>query len=458
MMLYCLSKRSFSAVFFFLLIACIVLIFPQLGLAQTPAAAKIDSGDTAWMLISTAIVLLMTIPGLALFYGGMVNKECVLGVLAQSFAVCCLISVLWIIYGYSFAFTQGGSLYLGGASRIMLSGMGLKAISPLATTIPESVYVMFQLTFAVITGALILGAVATRIQFSSMLVFIGLWFTFVYIPIAHWVWGDHGWLGGTNIDKYPGLFGLGTTLDFAGGTVVHINAGVAGIVAAIVMGKGFDFDKRRRNTPPYNIGLSLTGASLLWVGWFGFNAGSAVTSGDRAGMAMLVTHVATAAAGLAWMAVEWLKSKKPTVLGIISGAVAGLVAITPASGFVDVQGAFYIGVAAGICCYLATSLKYKFGIDDTLDVFGVHCVGGIIGAILTGVFAVESIGGTKGALEGNINQLFTQILSVGITIVYCAVVSYILLRIIKATMGLTLSETDQRIGLDQSQHGEMIHG
>jgi Amt family ammonium transporter len=349
-------------------------------------------------------------------------------------------------------------MFLGNGSRIMLAGLGLKSISGLAPTIPESVYITFQLTFAAITCALILGAVATRIKFSAMLVYITAWFTLVYIPIAHWVWGDHGWLGGVNIDKYTGLFGLGVTLDYAGGTVVHINAGIAGLMAAIVAKPGYDFKHNRRNTPPYHIGLSLTGAALLWVGWFGFNAGSAVTSGDRAGMAMLVTQVAAAAAGLGWMFVEWMHRKQPTVLGIISGAVAGLVAITPASGFVDVSGALYIGVIAGICCYLATSIKYKVKIDDTLDVFAVHCVGGIIGAILTGVYAVESIGGTKGLLEGNFNQLFAQILSVTIVITYCAVVSYILLRIIKATMGLSLDENEQRMGLDQTQHGEIIHG
>ncbi len=433
------------------------MFFPQYGLADIPAS-KIDSGDTAWMLVSTALVLMMLIPGLALFYGGMVSKENVLGVLAQSFVICCLVSVLWVAYGYSFAFTQGASVFLGGSSRIMLAGLGINSISTLAGTIPESVYIMFQLTFAAITCALILGAVATRIRFSSMLVFIAAWFTFVYIPIAHWVWGDHGWLGGTNIDHYAGLLGLGTTLDYAGGTVVHINAGIAGLVAALVSGQGFDFKHRRRHTPPYNIGLSLTGAALLWVGWFGFNAGSALTSGTRAGMAMLVTQAATAAAALAWMAVEWMHSRKPTVLGLISGAVAGLVAITPASGFVDVTGALYIGVAAGIICYLATNVKYKFGFDDTLDVFAVHCVGGIIGAILTGVFAVEAVGGTKGVLEGNLNQLFAQLLSVGITIAYCSVVSYILLRIIKVCMGLALPEMEQRIGLDQTQHAETING
>lgn len=443
--------------FYTLLFFVLALLIPHYGFADTPAP-KIDSGDTAWMLVSSAFVLMMIIPGLALFYGGMVSKENVLGVLAQSFAITCLVTILWIVYGYSFAFTQGKCLYLGGASRVMLAGLSLKSVSSLANTIPESVYIMFQLTFAAITCALILGAVATRIKFSSMMVYIATWFTFVYIPIAHWVWGDHGWLGGTNIDKYTGLFGLGVTLDYAGGTVVHINAGIAGLMAAIVAGPGFDFKNNRRNTPPYHIGLSLTGAALLWVGWFGFNAGSAVTSGDRAGMAMLVTQVATAAAGLGWMAIEWMHRKQPTVLGIISGAVAGLVAITPASGFVDVSGALYIGVIAGICCYLATSIKYKVKIDDTLDVFAVHCVGGIIGAILTGVFAVEAIGGTKGVLEGNLNQLFAQILSVAIVISYCASVSYILLRIIKATIGLSLDENEQRMGLDQTQHGEIIHG
>lgn len=427
-----------------------LLLMPQLALADTPT---LNSGDTAWMLISTALVLMMLIPGLALFYGGMVSKECVLGTLAQSFATCCLISVLWVAYGYSYAFTEG-TAYLGGTTRIMLAGLDLKSLSG---TIPESVFVMFQLTFAAITCALILGSVANRIKFSSMLVFMALWFTFVYIPVAHWVWGPGGLLGGTGLTGYAGLFGFGTTLDYAGGTVVHINAGIAGLMAAIVMGKGHDFDKRRKNTPPYNIGLSLTGAALLWVGWFGFNAGSAVAAGDRAGMAMLVTHIASATAALAWMAVEWMTVKKPTVLGLISGAVAGLVAITPASGFVDVQGAFYIGIAAGVLCYLGTQLKYKFNYDDTLDVFGVHCIGGIVGALLTGIFAVEAIGGVKGALEGNITQFYAQVVGVSVAIIYCAIVSYIILKIINLVMGLRLSENDEQIGLDRTQHGEMLH-
>lgn len=445
------SRPAGRNVLSYFFILTMLLVAPQCALADAPPV--LNGGDTAWMLVSTAFVLLMLIPGLALFYGGMVNRECVLGVLAQSFATCCLISVLWIAYGYSYAFTEG-SPYLGGSSRIMLSGMELKTLSG---TIPESVFVMFQLTFAAITCALILGSVATRIKFSSMLVFMAGWFTLVYVPVAHWVWGPGGMIGGTGVTNFPGIGGFGGTLDYAGGTVVHINAGIAGLMAAIVMGKGHDFDKRRKNTPPYNIGLSLVGASLLWVGWFGFNAGSAVASNERAGMAMLVTHVATATAGLAWMAAEWLMMKKPTVLGLISGAVAGLVAITPASGFVGVTGAFYIGVAAGVLCYLGTQLKYKLGVDDTLDVFGVHCIGGVVGAMLTGVFAVESIGGTKGLLEGNANQVMAQGVGVVITIVYCGVVSFILLKIINAVMGLRVSPADEQTGLDMTQHGEKLH-
>lgn len=445
-----MNRPQFPAIAAMLAMAIPLLLMPQLALADTPA---LNSGDTAWMLVSTVLVLMMLIPGLALFYGGMVSKECVLGTLAQSFATCCLISVLWIAYGYSYAFTEG-TPYLGGTTRIMLAGLDLKSLTG---TIPESVFVMFQLTFAAITCALILGSVANRIKFSSMLVFMALWFTFVYIPVAHWVWGPGGVLGGTGLTGYAGLFGFGTTLDYAGGTVVHINAGIAGLIAAIVIGKGHDFDKRRKNTPPYNIGFSLAGASLLWVGWFGFNAGSAVASGDRAGMAMLVTHIASATAALAWMSVEWMTVKKPTVLGLISGAVAGLVAITPASGFVDVQGAFYIGIAAGVLCYLGTQLKYKFNFDDTLDVFGVHCIGGIVGALLTGIFAVEAIGGVKGAIEGNISQFYAQVVGVGVAVIYCAIVSYIILKIINLIMGLRLSENDEQIGLDRTQHGEMLH-
>ena len=448
------ERKPFMSV----LIALAIALLPQLALAQDAAIepAPANSGDTAWMLTSSLLVLMMTIPGLALFYGGMVQKESVLATLAQSFAIACLVSILWVAYGYSYAFTGGtdAANYIGDGSKVMLEGIGLKTLTG---TIPESVFVMFQGTFAIITCALIMGAVATRIKFGSMLVFVAAWMTLVYVPVAHWVWGPGGFIGGTGLTGYAGIGGFGPTLDFAGGTVVHINAGIAGLIAALLIRKGHDFDKRRKNTPPYNIGLSLTGAALLWVGWFGFNAGSAVASGERAGMAMLVTHVATAAAAIAWMFVEWMTVKKPTVLGMISGAVAGLVAITPASGFVDVKGALAIGAIAGIICFYGSQLKYKLGYDDTLDVFGIHCVGGIVGAILTGVFAKTAIGGVAGSLEGSGMQIMAQLTGVGVTIVYCAVVSFIILKLVDLAMGLRVDENDEAAGLDMSLHGEKIH-
>ncbi len=428
---------------------------PIAGIAQDAAPTPTANGaDTAWMMVSTLLVLMMTIPGLALFYAGMVQRGSVLAVLTQSFSICCLISVLWVAYGYSLAFTEG-SAFIGGTSRFFLNGMEM---STLSGTIPETVFVFFQMTFAIITTALIMGAVATRIKFSSMLVFAGLFMTLVYAPIAHWVWGPGGLLSSVNNPDNKGLLGFGVPLDFAGGTVVHINAGIAGLMAALLIRKGHDFDKRRKNTPPYNIAFSLIGASLLWVGWFGFNAGSAVASGERAGMAMLVTHVATACAGLSWMIVEWLTVKKPTVLGLISGAVAGLVAITPASGFVGVGGAMAIGFIAGALCFYGSQLKYRFGYDDTLDVFGIHCVGGIAGAILTGVFAVSAIGGVGGLLEtGSMAQVLAQIEGVVVTLVYAGVVSFILLKLIDGIMGLRVDENTEAQGLDMAMHGEKIH-
>ena len=436
-----------------------VFVFPSLAIAQevaaaAPTAPTISGADTAWMMVSTLLVLMMTIPGLALFYGGMVQRGSVLAVLAQSFGICCLISILWVMFGYSLAFTEG-SKFIGGTSRVMLAGMDMKTLSG---TIPESVFVFFQMTFAIITTALIMGSVATRIKFSSMMVFAGLFMTLIYAPVCHWVWGPAGLLSSINAPDNKGIFGFGVPLDFAGGTVVHINAGIAGLVAALLIRKGHDFDKRRKNTPPYNIGFSLIGASLLWVGWFGFNAGSAVAAGERAGMAMLVTHIATAAAALGWMIVEWMTVKKPTVLGLISGAVAGLVAITPASGFVGVNGALAIGFIAGVGCFYGSQLKYKFGYDDTLDVFGIHCVGGIIGAILTGVFAVSAVGGVGGLLEtGDANQLFAQIEGVLATLIYSGTVSFILLKLIDVIMGLRVDENAEQQGLDMSLHGEKIH-
>jgi len=404
--------------------------------------AKLDSGDTAWMLTSTALVLMMTIPGVALFYGGMVRKKNVLATVMQSFAVTCLMTVLWMIIGYSLAFGDGGDMnaYIGGMDKLLLRGMGVDSLSG---TIPESVFMTFQMTFAIITPALICGGFADRMKFSSMLVFLGLWMVLVYAPITHWVWGG-GFLGDAGV------------LDFAGGTVVHINAGIAALVAALVLGKRRGYGTE--NMAPHNLVLSVIGASMLWVGWFGFNAGSAVAANGSAGMAMAVTQIATAAAALAWMFAEWMFRSKPSVLGIVSGAVSGLVAITPASGYVGPGGALMIGLAAGLACFwAATSLKNRLGYDDSLDVFGVHAVGGIVGALLTGVFAVEAIGGTPGVLEGNPGQVLIQLEGIAVTIAYCGVVSFILLKIIGAVMGLRVDDETEVGGLDINLHGEVVH-
>ena len=394
------------------------------------------------MLTSTALVLMMTIPGLALFYGGMVRKKNVLATMMQSFAITCLVTILWVVVGYSLAFTTGTPL-LGDMSRLFLNGMGLDSVNALAGTIPESVYMMFQMTFAIITPALITGAFADRMKFSAMLWFMGIWLIVVYAPIAHWVWGPGGWVGAKGV------------LDFAGGTVVHINAGVAGLVTALVLGKRVGYGKEAM--APHNLTLTLIGASLLWVGWFGFNAGSAGAANDRAGMAMAVTQIAAAAAALGWMFAEWMSKGKPSVLGIASGAVAGLVAITPASGFVGVGGSVVIGIAAGVVCFwAATSLKRMMGYDDSLDAFGVHAIGGIIGALLTGVFAVKAIGGTAGVLEGNGAQFGIQALGVGTTIVYDAIATFIILKVIDMIIGLRVTEEEEREGLDVALHGERI--
>ncbi len=406
--------------------------------------AVLDKGDTAWMLTSTALVLMMTIPGLALFYCGMVRQKNVLATAVQSFAICCLSTVLWVVVGYSLAFTDGGDLnaYVGGFSRVLMQGMAMGDLfAPL--TIPESVFMMFQMTFAIITPALITGAFADRMKFSALLWFTGLWGLIVYAPVAHWVWGG-GFLAGEGV------------LDFAGGTVVHINAGIAGLVAAIVIGKRRGYGTE--NMAPHNLTLSLIGASLLWVGWFGFNAGSAGAADGRAGMAMAVTQIAAATAALTWMLVEWMLRGKPSVLGIISGAVGGLVAITPASGFVGPVGALFIGAAAGIACFwgavwLKTTLKY----DDSLDAFGVHGIGGIVGALLTGVFAVEAIGGTPGLLEGNSGQVWTQFVGIMATVVWCAVATFIILKVIDVVIGLRVDQEAEVTGLDLSLHGESVH-
>jgi Amt family ammonium transporter len=415
-----------------------------------------NSGDTAWMLTSMALVLMMTIPGLGLFYGGMVRKKNVGDTIMTSFAITCLISILWVICTYSLAF-RGGSPYIGGLDRAFLQGIlsdiskGIGNPNPLAPTIPESVYICFQLTFAIITPALIAGAFAERMKFSAMLWFIGLWAIFVYSPVAHWVWGPDGIFSAANTDEKGDFAGWYKVLDFAGGTVVHINSGVAGLMCCLVLGK------RKDSGPAHNMVLTFIGASLLWVGWFGFNAGSAVSAGMQAGMAMLVTHMATAMAGFTWMLMEWLLRGKPTVIGICTGAVAGLVAITPASGFVGPLGSIAIGAAAGIVCYWGcTGLKHMFGYDDALDAFGVHAVGGIVGALLTGVFAVEQYGGTPGVLEGNLPQLYNQAIGIGTVFVYDAVVSLIILGVINMVIGLRVTPEIEREGLDIALHGETV--
>jgi Amt family ammonium transporter len=410
-----------------------------------------NSGDTAWMLTSVALVLMMTVPGLGLFYGGMVRKKNVGDTVMTSFAVTCLVTILFAAVTYSMAF-RAGSPFIGGLDRMFLKDIlsdigkgGIGNPNPLAATIPESVYICFQMTFAIITPALIAGAFAERMKFSAMLWFIGLWAILVYAPIAHWVWGPDGIFSSGNDAA------LVKVLDFAGGTVVHINAGVAGLMCAIMLGP------RKDTGPAHNMVLTFIGASLLWVGWFGFNAGSAVTAGMQAGMAMLVTQIATAVAGFTWMLVEWALKGKPTVVGICSGAVAGLVAITPASGFVGPVGAFAIGVAAGVVCYWGcTGLKHMFSYDDALDCFGVHAIGGIVGALLTGVFAVEQYGGTAGVLEGNPAQFVNQCIGVATVFVYDAIVSLIILFVLKMLVGLRVSEEIEREGLDLALHGEVV--
>jgi Amt family ammonium transporter len=415
------------------------LSMPLLALAEE-AAPKLDSGDTAWMITATALVLFMTVPGLALFYGGMVRAKNVLSVLMQCFAITSLVTILWAIYGYTLAFSDGGALqsFIGGVEKLYLSGVGVETING---SIPETVFMTFQMTFAIITPALIVGAFAERMKFSALMWFMGLWLTFVYLPIAHWVWGG-GWLGSLGV------------LDFAGGTVVHINAGVAGLMAALMLGKRKGFPTTAM--PPHNLTLTVMGAAMLWVGWFGFNAGSELKADGVAGMAQAVTQIATAAAALAWMFSEWAAHGKPSVLGIASGAVAGLVAITPASGTAGPLGAIAIGVAAGVLCYLAsTKVKRMFGYDDSLDVFGVHAVGGVVGAMLTGVFADASLGGIGLADGVSIGaQVVKQAIGVGTTLIYTAVMSLIILKIVDLAIGLRVNEQQETEGLDLAMHDE----
>ena len=417
------------------------LALATLGIGLLPSTVMaedtLNSGDTAWMLTSMALVLFMTIPGLSLFYAGMVRAKNALSVMMQCFAITALVTILWVIIDYSLAFGTGG-MYLGDLSKMFMKGV---AVDSLSGTIPETVFSMFQLTFAIITPALIVGAFAERMKFSAMLWFMGIWVTIVYAPVCHWVWGG-GWLGDKGV------------LDFAGGTVVHINAGIAGLMCCLVMGKRKGYPNVAMR--PHSLVLTLVGAGMLWVGWFGFNAGSELAADGTAGMAMAVTQVATAAAALTWMFIEWLRHGKPSALGIASGAVAGLVAITPASGFVGPMGALAIGVAAGLGCYFAaTTMKSKLGYDDSLDAFGVHGIGGIIGALLTGVFVSASLGGVglaDGVSMGA--QVGKQSLGIIATIVYDGVLSFIILKVIDAAIGLRVSEEEETEGLDLVLHDE----
>ena len=428
----------------FLVFAALALL---LALPGAASADELDSGDTAWMLTSTVLVLFMTIPGLSLFYGGLVRTKNVLSVLMQCFAITGLMSIVWVLWGYSIAFDTTGmeagvinfSSFAGGLSKAFLSGVGADSMSG---TIPETVFVTFQMTFAIITPALIVGAFAERMKFTATLLFMAIWSTVVYAPVCHMAWSGDG-----------SFFGDRGVLDFAGGTVVHINAGVAALVAALVVGKRQGYPDKV--IPPHSTVLTVVGASMLWVGWFGFNAGSAVAADGAAGMAMLVTQVATASAALGWMIAEWIKHGKASVLGMATGAVAGLVAITPASGSVGPMGAIAIGLASGLICFwAATSLKQSLGYDDSLDAFGVHAVGGIVGALLTGIFAAESLGGMGLAKDSVGSQLGAQILGVVFTIVYCAVLSFIILKIVDAVVGLRVSDEDEDRGLDISLHSE----
>lgn len=436
------SKKNIVLALVFIVAA---LFAPAIITAEeAPAVApalKIDTGDTAWMIVATALVMLMSIPGLALFYGGLAKRKDSLNTMAMTFVTFCMVSVLWVVYGYTFSFGTDLRGIIGGAEKLLLKGVGVNSISDLAKTIPEYLFIMYQLTFAAITVALASGAYIERMKFSAWVLFSILWMTVVYLPVAHWVWG-----GGF-------LAKLGA-LDFAGGTVVHVNAGIAALVGALVLGK-----RKEKAILPSNLTLVITGAGLLWFGWFGFNAGSALAANGLAGAAFINTNTAAAVAALSWMFIEWLHSGKPTVLGLASGAVGGLVAITPAAGFVNISGAMIIGIAAGIIPFYAVAkLKPMLGYDDTLDAFGIHGIGGTIGALLTGVFADPSVNELgKGLLYGNPGQLWTQFIAVAATLVYSGVMTFVLFMIIKAVVGVRVDAEEEVTGLDESQHGEKAY-
>jgi Amt family ammonium transporter len=435
-----------------LLIGVAALLAPALVAAEeaaAPAAAaaapapapKIDTGDTAWMIVATALVMLMSIPGLALFYGGLAKRKDSLNTMAMTFVTFCIVSVLWVLYGYTFSFNTDIGGIIGSASKLFLKGIGPNSISDLAKTIPEFIFIVYQLTFAAITVALASGAYIERMKFSAWILFSVLWMTLVYVPIAHWVWGN-------------GFLAKAGALDFAGGTVVHINAGIAALVGALILGK-----RREKAIMPSNLTLVITGAGLLWFGWFGFNAGSALAASGLASAAFINTNTATAVAAISWMVVEWMHSGKPTVLGLASGAVGGLVAITPAAGFVNISGAIIIGIAAGVIPFFAVAkMKPMFGYDDTLDAFGIHGIGGTIGAILTGVFADPAINEAgKGLLYGNPIQVWIQIKAVAVTLLYSGVMTFIIFMVLKAVVGIRADAEEEYVGLDESQHGEKAY-
>ncbi len=415
---------------------------PALAQAATAAApSTISAADTAWMIVATAFVLMMTIPGLALFYSGMVRKKNVLATMAQSLAAVALISILWVAFGYSLTFVGDGA-WLGSLDRMFLADMTMDGVNPLARTIPEALFMLYQMTFAIITVALVAGAVADRMKFSAYLLFSIGWFVFVYIPLAHWVWGG-GFLGSAGV------------LDFAGGTVVHLSAGTGGLVAALVIGRRHGYGQD--NLAPFDLSLAVIGTGLLWIGWFGFNGGSALGANVRAVYAIAATHLAACAGALTWGAIEWVTRRKPSVLGMISGAVAGLGTITPASGFVAPWHGIVIGVIAGAVCYWAcTRLKLRFGYDDSLDVFGVHGVGGLIGTLLAGVFAVHAIGGASGLFEGNPRQLLLQLYGVAVTLAWSGGMTFVLLKVVGGFLPLRVSRDHELQGLDITQHGEAL--
>jgi len=424
--------------------ACRAALIPSAALFTTPplaASSDINAADTAWMITATALVLMMTVPGLALFYAGMVRKKNVLATMAQSLASVMLVSILWVAFGYSLVFVGDGQ-WLGSLDRVFLAGMTMDSVNPAAKTIPEALFMLYQMTFAVITVALVAGSVADRMRFSAYLMFSVGWFALVYVPLAHWVWGG-------------GFLGTMGVLDFAGGLVVHLSAGIGGLVAALVMGRRQGYGSE--NLSPFDLSLAVIGTGLLWVGWFGFNGGSAFTASPRAVMAITATHLAASSGALVWGGIEWSVRRKPSVLGMISGAVAGLGTITPASGFVEPWHGIVIGAVAGAICYCAcTSLKLRLNYDDSLDVFGVHGIGGMTGTLLCGVFATAAIGGTAGLIENHPQQLLIQLYGVAVTLVWSAGVTYALLKVVGLFVPLRVSKEHEMEGLDITQHGEAL--